>query len=177
MSADTLTICCHQEANLITAVRVAELCRKVRIWSKLPASCDASAPVCLSFPNIKLTHPLRRLVHPPFCCFPASSQLMNFKKTSKVTPSRNAGMLIKAQKNCFGVVVVVVVLFFFQCLTFRAGISTVSLMARDPWRTVPVMTVPWPRMEKQWSTAISRSPPGSLWGRYVCFFKSWTQKR
>lgn len=26
--------------------------------------------------------------------------------------------------------------------TFRAGISTVSLMAKEPWRTVPVMTVP-----------------------------------
>lgn len=56
--------------------------------------------------------------------------------------------------------------------TFRAGISTVSLTAREPCRTVPVMTVPWPRMEKQWSTAIRRSPPGSLLGRYVCFFKS-----
>lgn len=49
--------------------------------------------------------------------------------------------------------------------TFSAGISTVSLMASDPCRIVPVMTVPCPRMEKQWSTAIRRSPPGSLWGR------------
>lgn len=45
-------------------------------------------------------------------------------------------------------------------------------MASDPCRIVPVMTVPWPRMEKQWSTAIRRSPPGSLWGRYVCVFRS-----
>lgn len=60
--------------------------------------------------------------------------------------------------------------------TFRAGISTVSLTAKEPCRTVPVMTVPWPRMEKQWSTAIRRSPPGSLLGRYVCFFKSWARQ-
>lgn len=108
---------------------------------------------------------------PPASRLPGN--LWTSKRPPRWRPQGTLARLIEAHKICF---LLGLLLFFFplfQRLTFSAGISTVSLMARDPWRTVPVMTVPWPRMEKQWSTAISRSPPGSLWGRYVCFFKSW----
>lgn len=49
-------------------------------------------------------------------------------------------------------------------LTFKAGISTLSPILTEPERIVPVITVPWPLMEKQWSMAIRNDPEGSLVG-------------
>lgn len=49
-------------------------------------------------------------------------------------------------------------------LTLRAGISTLSPRLMEPERMVPVITVPWPLMEKQWSTDMRNDPEGSLVG-------------
>lgn len=49
-------------------------------------------------------------------------------------------------------------------LTLRAGISTLSPRLMEPERMVPVITVPWPLMEKQWSTDMRNGPEGSLVG-------------
>lgn len=49
-------------------------------------------------------------------------------------------------------------------LTLRAGISTLSPRLMEPERMVPVITVPWPLMEKQWSTDMRNGPEGSLIG-------------
>lgn len=49
-------------------------------------------------------------------------------------------------------------------LTLRAGISTLSPRLMEPERMVPVITVPWPLMEKQWSTDMRSGPEGSLVG-------------
>ena len=51
--------------------------------------------------------------------------------------------------------------------TLRAGISTLSPRLTEPERTVPVITVPWPLMEKQWSTDIRNGPEGSLAGMEI----------
>uniref|UniRef100_A0A6B0U899 Putative secreted protein n=1 Tax=Ixodes ricinus TaxID=34613 RepID=A0A6B0U899_IXORI len=45
-------------------------------------------------------------------------------------------------------------------VTRREGISITSLRDTLPSRTVPVRTVPWPRMEKQWSTDSTNGPCG-----------------
>ena len=45
-----------------------------------------------------------------------------------------------------------------------------SLTATDPWSIVPVMTVPWPLMRKQWSTAIRNEPLSERSGRKVICF-------
>lgn len=124
-------------------------------WFKLPSSNDVNphhtCKIPLSSPNIELT----------------SSELQIPKKIwILITDALHAFKHAPNSERWQG----------FVQPTFRAGISTVSLTAKEPWRTVPVMTVPWPRIEKQWSTAISRSPPGSLLGRYVCFFKSWARQ-
>ncbi len=48
-----------------------------------------------------------------------------------------------------------------------------SLIQTEPLRTVPVMMVPCPRMEKQWSTAKLSGPLASLCGLYAnCFRQS-----
>ena len=39
-----------------------------------------------------------------------------------------------------------------------------SLTATDPLSTVPVMTVPWPRMGKQWSTEKTNAPDEDRFG-------------
>lgn len=49
-------------------------------------------------------------------------------------------------------------------LTLRAGISTLSPRLMEPERMVPVITVPWPLMEKQWSTDMRNGPEGSRVG-------------
>mmetsp|Transcript_25800 Transcript_25800/g.75617 ORF Transcript_25800/g.75617 Transcript_25800/m.75617 type:complete len:247 (+) Transcript_25800:813-1553(+) len=48
--------------------------------------------------------------------------------------------------------------------TLRSGNSTVWFTAMEPLRTVPVITVPWPLMGKQWSTAKCRGPSSARWG-------------
>lgn len=58
-------------------------------------------------------------------------------------------------------------------LTLRAGISTLSPRLTEPERTVPVITVPWPLMEKQWSTDIRNGPEGSLAGMEIWDVRSW----
>lgn len=161
MSADTLTICCHQEANRTTAARVAEPCRKVRIWSKLPASCDASAPVCLSFPNIKLTHPLQRLVHPS-SCFPASRQLMNFKKPPRWRPQETLARLIEAHKTCF----VLGLLFF--CFVFPNGWPSVLGFPLCHWRPgIPGgRCQSWRSPGREWRSSGPRPSAGHLQGLF-----------
>lgn len=52
-------------------------------------------------------------------------------------------------------------------LTLRAGISTLSPRLMEPERMVPVITVPWPLMEKQWSTDMRNGPEGSLVGMEI----------
>lgn len=148
-----LTICCHHEAARKTAPETNE---PMYTWFKLSSSNDVNPP----------PHPHTH-THNPF--IPP-----NIKLTS-TEPSIQKYLWISITVMRYMLLNMVLILNAgrFAQPTFRAGISTVSLMAKEPWRTVPVMTVPWPRMEKQWSTAISRSPPGSLLGRYVCFFKSW----
>lgn len=37
----------------------------------------------------------------------------------------------------------------------------------EPERMVPVITVPWPLMEKQWSTDMRNGPEGSLIGMEI----------
>lgn len=116
--------------------------------------------------NIKLTHPLNPIHHPSLCLSAHIQSTSELPKNSgffkSLSSNRVCCLLVNIRDSQL-----------MLWLTFSAGISTVSLMASDPCRMVPVKTVPWPRMEKQWSTDISRSPPGSLLGRYVCFFKSW----
>ena len=46
-------------------------------------------------------------------------------------------------------------------------VTVTSLTAVLPFKTVPVMTVPWPRIEKQWSTENINSPSEFLVGIYV----------
>mmetsp|Transcript_42690 Transcript_42690/g.71239 ORF Transcript_42690/g.71239 Transcript_42690/m.71239 type:complete len:370 (+) Transcript_42690:70-1179(+) len=46
--------------------------------------------------------------------------------------------------------------------TFKCATSTVWLTSTEPCRTVPVRTVPWPLMEKQWSTANRKGPSRHL---------------
>lgn len=139
----------------------------VCIWSKLPNSCAPSPPpVPSSFPRTKLTHPL----------IPAGKPSL-FLPTANSTSELPKLRFLRMFFHCSGMFRACTYQKFqirahFLEHTFSTGISTVSLMASDPCRMVPVMTVPWPRIEKQWSTAIRRSPPGSLFGRYVCFFKS-----
>lgn len=52
-------------------------------------------------------------------------------------------------------------------LTLSAGISTLSPRLMEPERMVPVITVPWPLMEKQWSTDMRNGPEGSLVGMEI----------
>lgn len=140
----------------------------VCIWSKLPNSCAPSPPpVPSSFPCTKLTHPLIPAGKPSLFLPTANS-------TSELPKLCGSFECFSTARECFVLVHIRNSKFMpiFLEHTFSTGISTVSLMASDPCRMVPVMTVPWPRIEKQWSTAIRRSPPGSLFGRYVCFFKS-----
>lgn len=58
-------------------------------------------------------------------------------------------------------------------LTLRAGISTLSPRLIEPERMVPVITVPWPLMEKQWSTDMRKGPEGSLVGMEIWDLRSW----
>lgn len=58
-------------------------------------------------------------------------------------------------------------------LTLRAGISTLSPKLTEPERMVPVITVPWPLMEKQWSTDMRKGPEGSRVGMEIWDVRSW----
>lgn len=61
-------------------------------------------------------------------------------------------------------------------LTLRAGISTLSPRLTEPERMVPVITVPWPLMEKQWSTDMRKGPEGSLVGMEIWDVRSWKDR-
>ena len=61
-------------------------------------------------------------------------------------------------------------------LTLRAGISTLSPRLTEPERMVPVITVPWPLMEKQWSTDMRNGPEGSLVGMEIWDVRSWKDR-
>lgn len=61
-------------------------------------------------------------------------------------------------------------------LTLRAGISTLSPRLMEPERMVPVITVPWPLMEKQWSTDMRNGPEGSLVGMQIWDVRSWRDR-
>ena len=61
-------------------------------------------------------------------------------------------------------------------LTLRAGISTLSPRLTEPERMVPVITVPWPLMEKQWSTDMRNGPEGSLVGMEIWDTRSWKDR-
>ncbi len=161
-------ICCHHEVNMKTADKTAEPGWKCASGLDYPSP---ALPVHPQSPHPSLAlnwHILQThsAIPPSVCPLPVNSWTSETLRFLRKNFQRS-GMLLACKYQRFRIHA------HFLEHTFSAGISTVSLMASDPCRMVPVMTVPWPRMEKQWSTAISRSPPGSLWGRYVCFFKSW----
>ena len=46
-------------------------------------------------------------------------------------------------------------------------LNITSFILRAPDNAVPVITVPWPRIEKQWSTEKMKGPVESRFGLYV----------
>ena len=51
---------------------------------------------------------------------------------------------------------------------FQKDLPSIKIL--PTWSTVPVMTVPWPFIEKQWSTESRAPPPLTL--KFVCFHQS-----